>query len=530
KVSNYESNWLSDFFTATDENGNFTRAIAPYRPIYFAGFIQDKFSFEDLVFNIGLRIDRFDANQSVLADPWSIFPTVKAGEDLSSYIDSDGDIALPTNIGDDYVVYVNDVQNPTSIVGFRDGDTWFNAEGSEIQDASVLETATGIAPLLVDNTRTRGQDIDASSFKDYKPQVRVMPRIAFSFPISDEATFIAHYDVLTKRPTSGARLNPIDYYFIESVGGNAISHGNLLPEQTIDYEVGFKQKLTPYSAITLSGFYREMRDMVNVVNLAQAYPNPYITYNNQDFGTVKGMTFTYDLRPEGNFSGRVSYTLQFAEGTGSNSTSGLGLARTGQANLRATIPLSFDQRHTINGNFDYRYGGGKNYNGPVIGGKDDGTGGVRLLENLGINVTVNAGSGTPYTASSNVSSSGLFTGPRQLVDGSLNGNRLPWQFVFDAGIDRNFDLRFGGEDSKKLADAKVYFQIDNLLNTLNIASVYRFTGNPDDDGYLTDATFQNDITSQTDEQAFRELYNIKINNGSMFTLPRRVKIGIRLNF
>ena len=37
-------------------------------------------------------------------------------------------------------------------------------------------------------------------FDDYKPETVFMPRIAFSFPISDEAQFFAHYDVLTQRP------------------------------------------------------------------------------------------------------------------------------------------------------------------------------------------------------------------------------------------------------------------------------------------------------------------------------------------
>jgi hypothetical protein len=47
------------------------------------------------------------------------------------------------------------------------------------------------------------------------------------------------------------------------------------------------------------------------------------------------------LRRFGNIRGKVAYTLQFAEGTGSNTTSGLGFARSGKANLRTLIPLTF---------------------------------------------------------------------------------------------------------------------------------------------------------------------------------------------
>ena len=39
-----------------------------------------KFAFKDLIFNLGLRVDRYDANQQVLKDPYVLFPTIKAGE------------------------------------------------------------------------------------------------------------------------------------------------------------------------------------------------------------------------------------------------------------------------------------------------------------------------------------------------------------------------------------------------------------------------------------------------------------------
>ena len=53
------------------------------------------------------------------------------------------------------------------------------------------------------------------AFIDYKAQTTFMPRIAFSFPISDEAQFFAHYDVLTQRPPSANRIEPLDYLYME---------------------------------------------------------------------------------------------------------------------------------------------------------------------------------------------------------------------------------------------------------------------------------------------------------------------------
>jgi len=137
--------------------------------------------------------------------------------------------------------------------------------------------------------------------------VNISPRIAFSFPISDEALFFAHYDVLTQRPSGSVnRLDLISYLAFGTGGTNVFNdqfnNPNLRAEKTIDYELGFQQKLDNYSSLKLSGFYREQRDQVQVSQIVGAFPGDYRTFENKDFGTVKGMTVTYDMRTRGNLS------------------------------------------------------------------------------------------------------------------------------------------------------------------------------------------------------------------------------------
>jgi hypothetical protein len=62
-----------DFFTRTDANGVPIRQIDAFRPFYAAGYISDRFYFKDLTFNVGLRVDRYDANQYVLKDEYSLY-------------------------------------------------------------------------------------------------------------------------------------------------------------------------------------------------------------------------------------------------------------------------------------------------------------------------------------------------------------------------------------------------------------------------------------------------------------------------
>ena len=276
---------FEDFFTATDANGNFTRPIGAYRPIYMAGYIQDKFAFKDLIFNIGIRVDRFDANQMVLKDPYLFYPAHTVSELSQTPLRT---ISIPTNIGGDYVVYVDDPSNPTTITGFRQGSNWYTKDGTLVSDPRVVDP-NGVKPYLVDPNNT---SITAAVFKQYSPQTNVMPRIAFSFPISDDALFYAHYDILTQRPNSSeVQVDPIRYLFIETTGSNGtIRNPDLKPSKTIEYEVGFQQKINNASSLKLSAFYREMRDQIQTYRLSGAYPSTYYSYNNIDFGTVKGLT------------------------------------------------------------------------------------------------------------------------------------------------------------------------------------------------------------------------------------------------
>jgi hypothetical protein len=296
----------------------------------------------------------------------------------------------------------------------------------------------------------------------------------------------------------------------------------LKPERTIDYQVGFKQALGTTSAITIAGTYRELKDMIQVTKISFAYPVEYNTFGNSDFGTVKSLQFTYELRRVRNIKIDANYTLQFADGTGSNITSGLNLVGSGQPNLRTILPFSYDQRHTLTASIDYRYGEGRSYNGPVFGKNN-----TAFLANTGLNVILRAGSGTPYTRQATPTAGALF-GVVQNASllGSVNGSRLPWSFKIDAKLDKDFKV--GNPDQSYYFN--IYLLVQNVLNTANILGVYRFTGNPGDDGYLESAIGQQVLSAQPNPESFETLYNIKINNPDNYSLPRRIHVGLQFNF
>lgn len=503
---------IEDYFTQLDQNGYRTYAIDAYRPVYIAGYVMDKFAFDDIIFNVGVRIDRFDANQKVLKDEYVIgnFFTVGNNPQFDEH---------PSNIGDDFVIYGNDALQPTQVKGYRDGDVFFTADGVEVNDPSQLQLGVNTFPYLDQST----EELTAEAFKDYDPQVNVMPRVAFSFPISDEAVFFAHYDVLTQRPERGVRLELMDYEFVR---GQSVIINNpaLKPTKTIDYELGFQQVLSRSSSLKISAFYRDMRDMIQVRELAGAYPEDYLSYRNIDFGTVKGLTLAYDLRRTGNTRINANYTLQFASGTGSNSLSGLNLANAGQPSLQNISPLNFDQRHAINVTLDYRYGEGKDYNGPVWFDK-------QFFANTGLNLIANLGSGTPYSNTKRAVSviDGRSSGG---LAGTLNGARLPSLFTLNAQLDRDVVLKFGKAEGEKRKEANmnIYLLVNNLLNTKNVVNVFPFTGSPDDDGYLVTPEGQQAVSGAPNPQAYEDLYTLRLSSPYNYGLGRTISLGVKVDF
>lgn len=512
-----------DFFTDT-----INRPIDAFRPLYYAGFIEDKFIVGDLILSLGLRVDAFDVNMPVLKDKYTFTKLTTASEFFAN-----SGRSKPNSVGDDWAVYVDkpaaDFNGSNygeyQVVGYRNGDIWYDQNGFETSNPQTLErngtvnpffnTTSILDPNLKTLQKTTGITLDA--YEDFKPQVNFMPRISFSFPLNENALFYAHYDVMTQRPLgidAGGSLqqnyaSPDDYYGLLIGNGGFINNPNLRPQKKIDYALGFQQALNQKSAIKFSAFYSEIKDLIQVINVNYAYPIRYQTSGNQDFSVVKGLTLEYDLRRSENFSASASYTLSFAEGSASNFAGAL--LNTSTPNLRNTTPLSYDQRHALKLNFDYRLNENQ---GPEIFG-------MHPFENVGMNATFYTASGTPYTQDGSV------WGGRYQVRGSINGARLPWNNRTSVRIDKTFSLK---KEGKRAHNINVYLYVQNLFNAENVLSVYSRTGSAKDDGYLASTFGQNNVKRSVDPEAYAMFYNLAILDPERLSLPRRFRLGVSYNF
>jgi hypothetical protein len=508
------------------------RTLAAYQPVYMAAWVQDKFVFKDLIVRLGLRMERFDANQLVLKDPYSLAPIYTAGDVRRGNLTISGD-DIPSSIGDDYAVYVNNDNTASpglQVSGFRKGNNWYDKNGNPVSDPTTLYKASALegapinrnTPYLVNARQTVP---DASSFKDYSPDVKFLPRVWFSFPISTTSQFFGTYDVLAQRPT-GANIGQIDdYFYLRNRLTGIIANPDLKMTQVTDYQIGFRQQIGQDASLAVIASYREYRNLLQQFRYVQSWPFDYTTYANIDFSTVKSIQLEYELRELGNISISANYMLQFANGTGSNANQTASLIQAGVPNQRTIFPLDYDVRHTLKGTLDFHYREGKEYDGPVVGGK-------KIFENAGINLIFNLSSGRPYTQTTNPIpevQSGVAT--RAQVKGSVNGANLPSQFYTDLNIDKYFGIRSTDLSGKTtMYRIRVFLMVQNVFNNINVLSVYRYTGSAYDDGFITSTQAQSQLNAATSAQSLVDLYNIRVVDPANFALPRLTRLGVSLYF
>lgn len=496
---------------ATGVRGNTN--LAPYKPIYYAGYVQDKIEFQDLVINLGLRVDVFDNNAQVLRDPFAPQP-IQRVEDLQG----EATQGLPSNAEDDWAVYFN--SSTGAVVGYRDVDgIFYNEEGSRVRREEITQTLQGIVQET-DEPRE-------AAFEEYTPKVSVMPRVGVSFPVTDRALFFASYNVTSQRPTEQAFATIADYEVLTGQD-QRIPNPRLEPELTTQYELGFRQRLGERAALTLSGFFRTQDNKISNRRLDGGAPS-YGTYLNADFTTTKGLEVGFDLRRTNNLAVTANYTLSFAQGTGSDAGATATIVWRGSFFPDFISPADFDQRHTANVTVDYRFAENE---GPMVGG-------VRLLENFGVNVLGQFGSGQRYTPLETPGPGEGFS----VIDsfspnarGTINSATLPATSRIDLRVDRGFNLGFGG------ASLKAYLWVQNIFNTRNVLAVYRSTGLPDEDYYLiSDA---GDVFLNNAPDAAGRAFNYAaytsgpVNNGGsqssgepfFYGLPRRIRLGLLLDF
>tara|TARA_B100000315_G_scaffold106053_1_gene97249 strand:- start:3395 stop:7120 length:3726 start_codon:yes stop_codon:yes gene_type:complete len=432
------------------------------KPVMSALFIQDKFELNDLIMTLGLRYDYIDPNNT----PFN-----------------------PLTGGNENIV-ITDAGTLAQTVYWVDED--FDGEIDPFEYTSSVPT--------------EGDSVGLPHMVPSKIHKQFSPRIGMAFPVTDRTVFHVQYGKYMQQPEMNRMFLSYTRFLSNLEQGNFTISQNpaLEPVKTTSYEIGFKQLLSPDISIDATIFYKQTDGYVQIRNI-EAKPTGYALYVNGDYGTVKGLSLSFNTRRLNNYRVSANYTLQYAGGTGSNSTRQYTIAWLGGNFPTYVSPTEYDQRHTGNVTFDYRTGDGRG-----------------VFNNFGVNVLFQFGSGLRYTPSeprSEIFGGSLSYNPTA----ALNSGTMPRTFQLDMKIDKSFKL---GPTS-----LNAFLWIENVLDRQNTRSVYNSTGLPYTDGHLTTTAGQNWLNNVAvgGPEFGNKIYEAHVGEPSNYGKPRQIRFGLRLN-
>lgn len=337
--------------------------------------------------------------------------------------------------------------------------------------------------LYSPNTNQPTQDLTMAEAK-----TTLSPRLGISFPITDEGIIHFSYGHFYQLPPfSYLYTNPT---FEDNVAVPTFGNANLNPEKTVTYEIGLQQQLTEDIAFNITGFYKDVRDLLALQQIRVSSSYSYYKYVNKDYGNIKGITFSLTKRklPSSMFALSIDYTFQVAEGNETSASAFFLDAASGRQSEKIPVPLDWDQAHTLNGVISF--GEDRNWMLTLVG---------------------NISTGLPYTP---------LIYDKQIYLKS-NSERKPLQTNVDLLLEKSFDLT----DLVLTAFLKVY----NLFDTRNERFVYDDTGratytlesNRSGAEAANELSEKNPLIKSADDYFVRPQY---------YTAPREVRLGLMLEF
>ncbi len=318
----------------------------------------------------------------------------------------------------------------------------------------------------------------------------ISPRLGISYPITDRGIIHFSYGHFYQMPQLRRLFENPDFEYNPTVSETTFGNANLRPELTITYEMGLQQQVADNLAFTVSGFYKDVRDLFAVQIIRISGEKQFNMYVNKDYGNIKGITFALTKRRTAAdlFALSADYTYQQAEGNDVGADAFFIDQQSGRESELVVVPLDWDQQHTLTGTL---------------------TVGQPNLWNIGI--IGKLGTGLPYTP---------YSGDNQ-VPLKRNTGRKPMQTNVDLFADRSFDVAG--------LTLTLFCKIYNFFDSLNELDVF------DDTGRSTytlapkrgeGAVIDRNLGKVDGLHSMADYYN----NPLLYSSPREVRFGFSLNF
>lgn len=352
---------------------------------------------------------------------------------------------------------------------------YFDPDARTLNDPDNIAALDGLLPPFPD-----------SLFSNATIKSQFSPRIGISYPITDRGAIHVSYghffqvppfEFLYKNPNF--RI-PLTGNFPEFVG-RTIGNADLEPQRTTVYEIGLQQALTDEIGITITGYYKDIRNLLGQELHIKNEFRKFGKFINRDYGEVRGLTFTLEKRFSNGVGANIDYTYQIAEGNASDPNDQFENAQQSPPieGNKQLVPLDWDRRHSLN--FTVTLGKPGNYIASFIG---------------------QLGSGLPYTPALQNQRTGL-----------ENSDNRPNFFKVDLYVTK--EMMF------KNNRASLFMKIFNLFDRANEKDVFADTGRAGTTLELTRA-----------QQAPRGVNTLEefFTRPDFYTAPRQLVLGMSYSF
>lgn len=333
---------------------------------------------------------------------------------------------------------------------------------------------------------------------------QLSPRLGISFPVTDQMMFRFNYGYFFQRPPMERMFAYL--WFDRNQADLNMGNPNIDPQKTIAYEVGVSTILNHDMALDVTLYQKNMFNLEGYRITRSPDMNWYFQAVNEEYAESKGFEITLRKRYSHFFGGSVSYSYCKADGTSSDVTQITRYPLLSMTHARLlgyeplypqdTMPMDFDQNHTVYLNFDFSIPYGM---GPTIFNK-------KLLSGIGANIMATAHSGRPYTP--------VTAYTMNVTSDRFNSARYPWTYSSDGRFYKDFKI-FG-------KDLTLFVEVYNLFNLQKPFSVFEGSGNPDRDMFrLTEGSLASDTYLKGESNLYSEWADIN-NDGALTTSERLV--------
>ena len=467
------------------------KGLAPFRPRTVAGFAEVASTFGPLSTRIGVRLEGYDANTSLLFDPYAPVPIVRAGDLATS----------PDGIGDDFAVYYESDARQT-LLGFRDLDgQFYDPQGAPTSSNTVLIDRQGQV--------VRSEDLPRSAaYRDAPVRWSVEPRLHAALQATESVRLTASLERLSRRPDPSLYV-PLQEF--DNLASLPFTLGSLTlrPERTYAARLGLEAVLSTTVSVGLSGFARRTSDLPALRRLTEAFPRYGATLHVGEL-EVAGLDANVRWHPSPAVRVAGAYTAAWAKSTEPGPSAFFSPFE--PIEQGTFFPAPDDTRHAID---------------LVASGRIP-TEGFGLVGGFGGGLVLSAQSGQPYTRlepNTGFSVAETFTSPTR---GAIHSARLPWTHQLDLRLDRQVAIG--------PATVELFAWAENVLGTENVLALYRSTAMPNDDGYL--GTGAGARLSPEQQTLYRAYTSGAVNVGGsqstdgtfVYGRPRQVRLGLRAAF